>query len=165
MESASAPPSSSAAPQAQAQPAQQNITVTNRQLNITPFVIDRDPTNTANRWDKWKKDIERQFHFFGIQDPELKKDGLIITADAISPISKALYQMSKVQIRPRTNTRNSFESWTSISSQRKIKITRDFNLEIYSKKKMNRSPNTSLVYEKSPRNANITMKTTPSETT
>ena len=78
METASAPPSSSAAPQAQAQPAQQNITVTNRQLNITPFVIDRDPTNTANRWDKWKKDIERQFRFFGIQDPELKKDGLII---------------------------------------------------------------------------------------
>lgn len=78
MENASAPPSSSAAPQAQAQPAQQNITVTNRQLNITPFVIDRDPTNTANRWDKWKKDIERQFRFFGIQDPELKKDGLII---------------------------------------------------------------------------------------
>lgn len=78
MENASAPPSSSAAPQAQAQPAQQNITVTNRQLNITPFVIDCDPTNTANRWDKWKEDIERQFRFFGIQDPELKKDGLII---------------------------------------------------------------------------------------
>ena len=77
-EAASATPSSSAAPQAQAQPVQQNITVTNRQLNITPFVIDRDPTNAANRWDKWKKDIERQLRFFGIQDPELKKDGLII---------------------------------------------------------------------------------------
>ena len=73
-----ATPSSSAAPKAQAQPAQQNITVTNRQLNITPFAINRDPTNTANRWDKWKKDIELQFRFFGIHDPELKKDGLII---------------------------------------------------------------------------------------
>ena len=59
-------------------PAQQNITVTNRQLSITPFTVDRDPTNTANRWDKWKKDIERQFRCFGIHDPELKKDGLII---------------------------------------------------------------------------------------
>jgi len=78
-EAASAALSSSAAPQApQAAPTQQNITVTNRQLNITPFVIDRDPTNTANRWDKWKRDIERQFRFFGIHNPELKKDGLII---------------------------------------------------------------------------------------
>ena len=77
-EAASAPQSSSDTPQAQAQLAQQHITVTNRQLNITPFVIDRDPTNTANRWDKWKKDIEHQFRFFGIYDLELKKDGLII---------------------------------------------------------------------------------------
>ncbi|XP_068670900.1 uncharacterized protein [Montipora foliosa] len=81
-EAVSASLSSSAAPQAQALPAQQNITVTNRQHKlcnyITPFAIDRDPTNTANRWDKWKKDIERQFRFFGIHDPEVKKDGLII---------------------------------------------------------------------------------------
>ena len=39
-EAASAPQSSSNAPQAQAQLAQQHITVTNRQLNITPFVVD-----------------------------------------------------------------------------------------------------------------------------
>ena len=77
-EAASAAPSSSAAPQARAQPAQQNITVTNRQLNITPFAINRDPTNTANKWAKWKKDIERQFGFFGIGDLQLKKDGLIV---------------------------------------------------------------------------------------
>ena len=38
-----AAPSSSAASQAQALPAQQNITVTSRQLNITPFAIDHDP--------------------------------------------------------------------------------------------------------------------------
>lgn len=46
-EAAFAAPSSSATPQAQALPAQQNITVTNRQLNITSFAIDRDPNNTA----------------------------------------------------------------------------------------------------------------------
>ena len=91
-EAASAALSSSAAPPAQAQPAQQNITVTNRQLNITPFAIDRDPTNTANRWDKWKRDIERQFRFFGIHNPELKKDGLIIC------------QMPKAHTQPQTNT-------------------------------------------------------------
>jgi len=58
-EAASAAPNSSAAPQAQAQPAQQNITVTNRQLNIRPFAINCNPTNTEffkYRWDKWERD-------------------------------------------------------------------------------------------------------------
>ena len=55
-----------------------SITFVNRQLNIKPFITDRDSTETASRWDKWKKNIERQFRFFGISDPELKKDGLII---------------------------------------------------------------------------------------
>ena len=74
-ETASAPQSSSDPPQARAQLAQQHITVTNRQLNITPFVIKRDPTNMVNRWDKWKRDTKR---FFSIYDLELRKDSLII---------------------------------------------------------------------------------------
>ena len=74
-ETASAPQSSSDPPQAKAQLAQQHITVTNRQLNITPFVIKRDLTNMVNRWDKWQKDTER---FFSIYDLELRKDSLII---------------------------------------------------------------------------------------
>ena len=57
---------------------QQNITVVNRQLNIRPFNISNDANDTAVRWTKWKKDIERQFRFFGLTDPEVKKDGLII---------------------------------------------------------------------------------------
>ena len=32
----------------------------------------------AVRWLKWKKDIERQFRFFGLADPSIKKDGLTI---------------------------------------------------------------------------------------
>ena len=39
-------------------PAQQNITVVNRQLNIRPFTISNDVNDTAVRWAKWKKDIE-----------------------------------------------------------------------------------------------------------
>jgi len=77
-EAALAAPSRSATQQAQVVPAQQNITATNRQLNITPFAINHDPTNTANRWDKWKKDIDHQFHFFNIHDSELKNDSPII---------------------------------------------------------------------------------------
>ena len=133
-ETTSAPQSSGDAPQAQAQLAQQHISHKQAAQYYT-LVIDRDPTNTANRWNNWKKDIERQFCFFGIYDTELK-----------------------------TTTRNSSESWTNTFSQRKTKITRDSNLVICNKKKTNRSPNTSLGYEKSPRNANITMKTTSSET-
>ena len=54
------------------------VTVVNRHLNIAPFQLSRDSNDTAVRWAKWKKNIERQFRFFGIIDPQLKKDGLII---------------------------------------------------------------------------------------
>ena len=54
------------------------ITVVNRQLSIQPFLVSHDTNDTAVRWSKWKKNIERQFRFFGIIDPTLKKDGMII---------------------------------------------------------------------------------------
>ena len=54
-----------------------SVTVVNRYLNIAPFQLTRDSNDTAVRWAKWKKNIERQFRFFGIEDPQLKKDGLI----------------------------------------------------------------------------------------
>ena len=47
-------------------------------MNIAPFQLTRDSNDTAARWAKWKKNIERQFRFSGIGDPQLKKDGLII---------------------------------------------------------------------------------------
>ena len=43
---------------------------------ITPFQLTRDSIDTAVCWAKWKKNSERQFRFFGIEDPQLKKDGL-----------------------------------------------------------------------------------------
>ena len=54
------------------------VTVTTRQLNIQPFSISDDNNETALCWDKWKQNIERQFRFFRLEDPERKKDGLII---------------------------------------------------------------------------------------
>ena len=54
------------------------VTVINRQLNIAPFQLTRDSNDTAICWDKWKRNIERQFRFFGIEDPQLQKDGLLI---------------------------------------------------------------------------------------
>ena len=70
-----------ATPSSSAQGAAANattVTVTTRQLNIQPFSISDDNNETALRWDKWKRNIERQFRFFGLEDPETKKDGLII---------------------------------------------------------------------------------------
>jgi hypothetical protein len=52
--------------------------IVNRQLNVRPFITSSDVNETAVRWAKWKKDIERQFRFFGLADPSLKRDGLII---------------------------------------------------------------------------------------
>ena len=50
----------------------------NRNLTLKPFVKRADNNDTAVQWQKYKKEIERQFRFFGISDPETKKDGLLI---------------------------------------------------------------------------------------
>ena len=50
----------------------------NCQLNVRPFQINENRTETASNWEKWLQNIERQFRYFGINDPEMKKDGLII---------------------------------------------------------------------------------------
>ena len=42
------------------------------------FLKQADNNDTALCWQKYKKKIERQFRFFGITDPETKKDGLLI---------------------------------------------------------------------------------------
>jgi hypothetical protein len=52
--------------------------IVNRQLNVKPFITSSDVNETAVRWAKWKKDIERHFRFFGLADPSLKRDALII---------------------------------------------------------------------------------------
>ena len=63
------PSSSSATP---------NHSTINRNLTIKPFITQTDSNDTAVLWQKYKKEIERQFRFFGITDPETKKDGLLI---------------------------------------------------------------------------------------
>ena len=97
-ETASAPQSSSDPPQAKAPLARQHITVTNRQLNITPFVIKRDPTNMVNRRDKWKKDTER---FFSIYDLGLRKDRTFLKRSSL----KSYY------INVSTNSEHPGEFW------------------------------------------------------
>ena len=66
----------------------QNITVVNRQLNIRLFNISNNANDTAVWWTKWRTDIKQQFRFFGLTDPEVKKDGLIIYGG--SQIAKSL---------------------------------------------------------------------------
>jgi hypothetical protein len=52
--------------------------IIHRNLTIKPFLKQADNNDTALCWQKYKKEIERQFRFFGITDPETKKDGLLI---------------------------------------------------------------------------------------
>ena len=69
-----------------------------KSFNIKPFITDRDSTKTANKWDQWKKNIERQFRFSGISDPDLKKDGLIIyRGEDISELEKSLSDMTATE--------------------------------------------------------------------
>ena len=53
-----------------------NINVINRQLNVRPF-------QKLLRIGRWLQNIERQFRYFGINNPEMKKDGLIIYSSQI----------------------------------------------------------------------------------
>ena len=55
-----------------------NVCIINRQLNVRPFEATLNRDETANRWEKWLQNVERQFQYFGITEPELRKDGLII---------------------------------------------------------------------------------------
>jgi hypothetical protein len=52
-----------------------NATI-HRNLTIKPFIKQTDSNDTAVNWQKYKKEIERQF--FGIKDPETNKDGQLI---------------------------------------------------------------------------------------
>ena len=61
-----------------------NISVINRQLNVRPFQINENRTETASNWEKWPQNIERQFRYFGINDSETKTDGLIIYGGQIT---------------------------------------------------------------------------------
>ena len=49
-----------------------------RHLTIKPFLKQADSHDTALQWQRYKKEIDRQFRFFGITDPNTKKDGLLI---------------------------------------------------------------------------------------
>lgn len=75
---ASAAPSKGTAPQAQALPAQQNITVTNRHLNITHFVIDRDPLTPPTDEINERKILNVNSGFLAFMNRSWKKNGLII---------------------------------------------------------------------------------------
>ncbi|CAB4015552.1 Hypothetical predicted protein [Paramuricea clavata] len=55
-----------------------NNATMHRNLTIKPFIKQTDSNNAAVNWQRYKKEIERQFRFFGIKDPETIKDELMI---------------------------------------------------------------------------------------
>ena len=52
--------------------------IIHRNLTIKPFLKQADNNDTALCWQKYKKEMECQFRFFGITDPETKKERLLI---------------------------------------------------------------------------------------
>ena len=52
--------------------------IIHRNLTMKTFLKQADINDMTLSWQKYKKEIERQFRFFGITDPETKRDGLLI---------------------------------------------------------------------------------------
>ncbi|CAB4005010.1 calpain-7 isoform X1 [Paramuricea clavata] len=51
--------------------------------SVDTYRSTKNRSETASGWEKWLRNIERQFRYFGITDPEMKKDGLIIYSGQI----------------------------------------------------------------------------------
>lgn len=55
-----------------------NVTVDSRNLKTSPFVLQSDPLANGKAWEEWIEGLEREFRYFRIQDPQDRKDALII---------------------------------------------------------------------------------------
>ena len=67
------------------------IITESRNLKGQPFIPGDDQLTTGKIWDEWLEEIEREFRFFRITDPEDKKDALLIYGGkVISRLEKSL---------------------------------------------------------------------------
>ena len=49
-----------------------------RNLKIDPFTVDEDHIATAEKWDEWLDELEREMRFVRISDAADKKDAMLI---------------------------------------------------------------------------------------
>jgi hypothetical protein len=122
-----------------------------RNLTIKPFLKQTDSHDTALQWQRYKKDIDRQFRFFGITDPDTKKDGLLICGGQdLVDIDEAL---------PDPTRQDSDNAYTllirKIDSHFIPKKNKDFARFQFHELKQNTSERLADYYAKQPRNVNI----------
>ena len=60
------------------QPQNQTLLITHKQLNLQPFQLTEDIMASGRNWDRWLKDFERQAQYYGIRDPEERKQPLLV---------------------------------------------------------------------------------------
>ena len=61
-----------------------------RNLRINPFTLAEDHLAAGEKWDEWHDELEQERRFFGISDPEDKKDAMLICGSEISRSEKSL---------------------------------------------------------------------------
>ncbi len=59
-------------------PPQITVVTSHRNLRIEAFTHSDDQISTGHAWEEWIEDLERQFRFFKITEPEDKQDALLI---------------------------------------------------------------------------------------
>ena len=52
--------------------------IESRNLRSAPFILSEDQISTGKQWEEWLESIEREFRYFRINEPQERKDALII---------------------------------------------------------------------------------------
>ena len=60
------------------QPQSQTLFITHEQLNLQPFQLTEDIMASGRNWERWLKDVERKVQYYGIRDPEEKRQAVLV---------------------------------------------------------------------------------------
>ena len=60
------------------EPQNQTLLIIHKQLNLQPFQLTEDIMASEQNWERQFKDFERQAQYYGIRDPEEKKQALLV---------------------------------------------------------------------------------------
>ena len=75
------------------QPQKKTLFITHKHLNLPPFQLTEDIMTSRQNWDMWLKDFERQAQYYGIIDPEEKRQELLVFGGKKLPDVKIHYQI------------------------------------------------------------------------
>ena len=60
------------------QPQNQTLFIKHKQLNLQPFQLTEDTMTSGRNWERWLKDFGKQAQYYGIWNPEEKKQALLV---------------------------------------------------------------------------------------